>query len=40
MNDFGSSPVGTKSRSQAASGNSLTLSLAAHSYTQVRVMLA
>jgi alpha-N-arabinofuranosidase len=40
MNDFGSSPVGTKTRSQAASGNSLTLSLAAHSYTQVRVAVA
>ena len=40
MNDFGSSPVGTKTRSQGVSGNSLTLSLAAHSYTQVRVMLA
>ena len=40
MNDFTSNPVGTKTRSQAASGNSLTLNLAAHSYTQVRVNLA
>jgi len=40
MNDFGSSPVGTKTRSQAANGNSLTLRVAAHSYTQVRVTLA
>jgi alpha-N-arabinofuranosidase len=37
MNDFGSSPVRAATRSQAASGNSLTLRLPAHSYTQVRV---
>jgi alpha-N-arabinofuranosidase len=39
MNDFGSSPVTAKTRQAAASGNSLTLRVAAHSYTQVRVML-
>jgi alpha-L-arabinofuranosidase len=40
MNDFGTTVVSTKTRSQAASGNSLTLSLPAHSYTQVKVRLA
>ena len=40
MNDFGANPVGTRTRSQAASGNSLTLRVAAHSYTQLRVTLA
>jgi len=40
MNDFNSNPVTAKNRSQAASGNSLTLRVAAHSYTQLRVMLA
>jgi alpha-N-arabinofuranosidase len=40
QNDFGSSPVGARSSSVAASGNSLTYSFAPHSYTQLRVRLA
>jgi alpha-N-arabinofuranosidase len=40
MNDFGSTTVSTRTRSQAAGGNSLALSLPAHSYTQVNVRLA
>lgn len=39
VNDFDSSPVIPKTSSRAARGNSLTLSLAAHSYTQVRATL-
>jgi alpha-N-arabinofuranosidase len=40
QNDFGSSPVGARSSSVAASGNSLNHSFAPHSYTQLRVRLA
>ena len=40
QNDFGVSPVTAKNRSVAASGNSLSVSFAPHSYTQLRAKLA
>jgi alpha-L-arabinofuranosidase len=39
QNDFGSSPVAAKSRNVEASGSSLSVSFAAHSYTQLRAKL-
>ena len=38
--DFGSSPVTAKSRPVEAHGNSLNISLAPHSYIQLKVRLA
>jgi alpha-N-arabinofuranosidase len=40
QNDFGSSPVGTRTSSVAASGNSLSHSFPPHSFTQLRARLA
>jgi alpha-N-arabinofuranosidase len=40
QNDFGSSPVTAKSRPVEAHGNSLNISLAPHSYTQLKARLA
>ena len=40
QNDFGASPVTAKSRPAETHGNSLNLSLAPHSYTQIRARLA